>query len=176
MQTHIYKRKIISIIGLNDELIPWAMHLYKFLNNIFLLQLYWVSSVVSTCFAMRLILFFLIHIWPFCVQGAKGSSPTFSMKRIEEGHYAIDFHAQLSALQAFSICVAILHGTSPFSSAGQEKNQQLSQCSSVKMLIEEDVDFFFNSVTTEKKAGCKNQKATPRSYVLNPPFSPIARV
>ncbi|KAL2342756.1 hypothetical protein Fmac_004041 [Flemingia macrophylla] len=110
------------------------------------------------------------------VQGAKGSSPTFSMKRIEEGHYAVDFHAQLSALQAFSICVSILHGTSSFSGGGHEKNQQLSQCSSLKMLIEEDVDFFFKSVTTKKKTGCKNQKGIPRSYVLNPPFSPIARV
>ncbi|KAG5014482.1 hypothetical protein JHK85_020618 [Glycine max] len=110
------------------------------------------------------------------VQGAKGSSPTFSMTRIEEGHYAVDFHAQLSTLQTFSICVAILHGTSAFSSASHEKNQQLSQCSSLKMLLEEDVDFFFKSVTTEKKTVCKNQKGIPRSYVLNPPFSPIARV
>ncbi|TKY45481.1 hypothetical protein E2542_SST30554 [Spatholobus suberectus] len=111
------------------------------------------------------------------VQGAKGSSPTFSMTRIEEGHYAVDFHAQLSTLQAFSICVAILHGTSAcFSGGGHRKNQQLSQCSSLKMLIEEDVDFFFKSVTTQKKTGCKNQKGIPRSYVLNPPFSPIARV
>ncbi|KAH1251454.1 hypothetical protein GmHk_05G014325 [Glycine max] len=110
------------------------------------------------------------------VQGAKGSSPTFSMTRIEEGHYAVDFHAQLSTLQAFSICVAILHGTSAFSNASHQKNQQLSQCSSLKMLLEEDVDFFFKSVTTEKETGCKNQKGIPRSYVLNPPFSPIARV
>ncbi|XP_047166015.1 uncharacterized protein LOC124835166 [Vigna umbellata] len=110
------------------------------------------------------------------VQGAKGSSPTFSMTRIEEGHYAVDFHAQLSALQAFSICVAILHGTSASSSGGHEKNQQSSQCSSLKMLLEEDADFIFKSVTTEKKTRCKNPKVAPRSYVLNPPFSPIARV
>ncbi|KAK7318231.1 hypothetical protein RJT34_02930 [Clitoria ternatea] len=110
------------------------------------------------------------------VQGAKGSSPTFSMAIIDEGHYAVDFHAQLSALQAFSICIAILHGTSAFSGARHEKNQQLSQCSSLKMLIEEDADLFFKSVTTEKKTVCKNQKGIPRSYVLNPPFSPIARV
>ncbi|XP_027340268.1 uncharacterized protein LOC113853818 [Abrus precatorius] len=110
------------------------------------------------------------------VQGAKERSPTFSMTTVEEGHYAVDFHAQLSTLQAFSICVAILHGTSAFSNAGQEKNQQLSQCSSLKMLIEEDVDLFFKSVTTEKKTVWKNQKGIPRSYLLNPPFSPIARV
>ncbi|KAJ1406014.1 hypothetical protein SESBI_25466 [Sesbania bispinosa] len=110
------------------------------------------------------------------VQGTKESSPTFSMTIIEEGQYAVDFHAQLSALQAFSICVAILHGTSAFSGAGHEKNQQLSQCSSLKMLMEEEVDYFFKSVTTEKKAVYKTPKRIPRSYVLNPPFSPIARV
>ncbi|XP_061348693.1 uncharacterized protein LOC133294060 [Gastrolobium bilobum] len=110
------------------------------------------------------------------VQGAKENSPTFSMTMVEEGQYAVDFHAQLSTLQAFSICVAILHGTSASSSAGHEKNQQLSQCSSLKMLLGEEVDFFIKSVTTDKKTVCKTQKGIPRSYVLNPPFSPIARV
>ncbi|KAK7399209.1 hypothetical protein VNO78_10388 [Psophocarpus tetragonolobus] len=104
------------------------------------------------------------------VQGAKGSSPALSMKRIEEGHYGVDFHAQLSTLQAFSMCVAILHGTCGFSSASNEKRQQL------RMLIEEDVDLYFKTVTNEKKRGCKNEKGVPRSYALNPPFSPIARV
>jgi len=98
------------------------------------------------------------------------------MRRIEEGHYAVDFHAQLSALQAFSISVAILHGTSASSGGGHEKKQESSQGSSLKMLLEEDPHFFFKSVTTEKKNGYKNPKVVPRSYVLNPPFSPIARV
>lgn len=97
---------------------------------------------------------------------------------VEEGQYAVDFHAQLSTLQAFSICVAILHGTSAFSGpgAGTEKNQPLLQCNSLKMLIEEDIDCFFEAVATEKKPVCKTPKGIPRSYVLNPPFSPIARV
>ncbi|CAK8579198.1 unnamed protein product [Lathyrus sativus] len=110
------------------------------------------------------------------VQGAKESSPTFSMKMVEEGNYAIDFHAKLSTLQAFSICVAILHGTYPFSSSMNQKNQQLTQCSSLKMLLEEDVECFFKSITTEKKTACKTPNGVPRSYVPNPPFSPIARV
>lgn len=110
------------------------------------------------------------------VQGAKESSPTFSMKMVEAGHYAVDFHAKLSTLQAFSICVAILHGTSVSSSPGHEKNQQLSHCSSLKMLLEEDVESFFKTITAEKKAVCKTPKGIPRSYVPNPPFSPIARV
>ncbi|MED6156595.1 hypothetical protein PIB30_015907 [Stylosanthes scabra] len=112
------------------------------------------------------------------IQGAKECSPTFSMRRIEEGQYAVDFHVQLSTLQAFSISVAILHGSSNFSEARQNKPQQLSQCSSLKMLIEDDVEFYIKSVTTEesRKTVSKTQKGIPRSYVLNPPFSPIARV
>jgi len=95
---------------------------------------------------------------------------------VEEGHYAVDFHAQLSTLQAFSICVAILHGTSTSSGPRNEKTPQLSQCNSLKMLLEEDVESFFKSITTKKKAVCKTPKGIPRSYVPNPPFSPIARV
>jgi len=96
---------------------------------------------------------------------------------VEAGHYAVDFHAKLSTLQAFSISVAILHGTSVSSSPGQEKNQRFSHCSSLKKLLEEDVVVsFFKTITTEKKAVCKTPKGIPRSYVPNPPFSPIARV
>ncbi|XP_029125009.1 uncharacterized protein LOC109788089 isoform X2 [Cajanus cajan] len=65
-------------------------------------------------------------------QGAKERTPTFGMTMVEEGQYAVDFHAQLSPLQAFSICVAILHG------AGQEKKQQISRRNSLKMLLEEE--------------------------------------
>lgn len=97
------------------------------------------------------------------------------MTVVEEGQYAVDFHAQLSTLQAVSICVAILHGTCTFHGAGQEKKQQLSQCSSLKMLIEDQVEFVTDSVPTEKTVS-KTRKGNPRSYVLNPPFSPIARV
>ncbi|XP_015955546.1 uncharacterized protein LOC107479944 [Arachis duranensis] len=112
------------------------------------------------------------------IQGAKECSPTFSMRRIEEGQYAVDFHVQLSTLQAFSISVAILHGSSNFSEARQNKPQQLSQCSSLKMLIEEDVEFYIKSVTKEesRKTVSKTRKGIPRPYALNPPFSPIARV
>ncbi|CAK8539365.1 unnamed protein product [Lathyrus sativus] len=60
-------------------------------------------------------------------QGPKESSPTFGMKLVEEGQYAVDFHAKLSPLQAFSISVTVLHGTSAFRATGQVKNQQLSQ-------------------------------------------------
>ncbi|BAU00555.1 hypothetical protein VIGAN_10216000 [Vigna angularis var. angularis] len=110
-------------------------------------------------------------------QGVKERTPTFGMTMVEEGQYAVDFHAQLSPLQAFSICVAILHGTSTFGVTGQEKRKQISQCNSLKMLLEEEVELLMNSVTKgEKKNVSEIHKGIPRSYVPNPPFSPIARV
>jgi len=99
------------------------------------------------------------------------------MTMVEEGQYAVDFHAQLSPLQAFSICVAIMHGTSTLGGAGQEKRQEISRCNSLKTLLEEEVELLMNSVTKgEKKNVCKIPKGIPRSYVPNPPFSPVARV
>ncbi|KAF7828273.1 transcriptional regulator ATRX-like protein isoform X2 [Senna tora] len=110
------------------------------------------------------------------VQGAKQNCPTFSMKVVEEGQYAVDFHAQLSTLQAFSICIAVLHGTCTFhGGAGHEKKQHLSHCGSLKMLIEDEVEFLIDSVPTEKTKS-KIPKGNPRPFVINPPFSPIARV
>ncbi|XP_045818227.1 uncharacterized protein LOC123910975 [Trifolium pratense] len=111
-------------------------------------------------------------------QGIKESIPTFSMTLVEEGQYAIDFHAKLSPLQAFSICVAILHGTSAFSStAEKEKNRQLSQCNSLNTLIEEEVELFIKSVATEENKTMSNiQQRIHRSCGLKPPFSPIGRV
>ncbi|KAG5089925.1 hypothetical protein AAZX31_01G205300 [Glycine max] len=110
-------------------------------------------------------------------QGAKERTPTFGMTMVEEGQYAVDFHANLSPLQAFSICVAILHGNSSFSGTGKAKNQQISRCNSLKMLLEEEVELFINSVTKEEnKNVSKIQKGISRPYVLNPPLSPIARV
>lgn len=117
-------------------------------------------------------------IWLFGAQGTKENIPTFGMTLVEEGQYAVDFHAKLSPLQAFSISVAILHGTSAFSpTTRQAKNQQLSQCNSPNTLIEEEVELFIKSVTTEEKKAVSNiPKGLPRSCIPKPPFSPIARV
>ena len=98
------------------------------------------------------------------------------MTVVQEGEYAVDFHAQLSTLQAFSICVAILHGTEASVDAGKERSKQLSQSNSLKVLNEE-VQFFIDAVTREEKRKVtKMVKEIPPSYVLNPPFSPISRV
>lgn len=99
------------------------------------------------------------------------------MTMVEDGRYAVDFHAQLSTLQAFSMCVSILHGTETSAAAtGLEENTQLSQCSSLKVLKEE-VKFLIEAVTEgEKKKVAKRVKKIQPCYTLDPPFSPIARV
>lgn len=99
------------------------------------------------------------------------------MSVVEEGLYAVDFHAQLSTLQAFSICIAILHSTET-SSAGQmqERDKQLPHCNSLKVLIEDEVKFLIEAVTAEEKRNVtKRVKEIPASFVLNPPFSPMSR-
>lgn len=63
------------------------------------------------------------------------------MRVVEEGKYAVDFHAQLSALQAFSICVAVLHSTEASNDTGEERSKQLPHCNSLKVLIEEEMQF-----------------------------------
>ena len=103
--------------------------------------------------------------------------PALTISRIEEGQYAVDFHAQLSTLQAFSICVAMLHSSEAFSAAGDGKNRHLLQCNSLKMLIEEEVKFLIEAVTEEEKRKVpKLVKGTLPPFVFNPPFSPMARV
>ncbi|XVE64839.1 hypothetical protein DITRI_Ditri07aG0134300 [Diplodiscus trichospermus] len=102
------------------------------------------------------------------LQGAKDNTPALTMTATEGG-YAVDFHAKLSTLQAFSICVAILHGTE--TSAAVE-----AQSNSLKVLIKEGVKFLIEAVTeAEEKKASKKVEAIPLSYVINPPFSPIAR-
>lgn len=93
-----------------------------------------------------------------------------TIKLIEEGHYSVDFHAQLSSLQAFSICVSMLHGGKTRTTFEKE-SKELMQCSSLKMMIEDEVSFLLE----EKKLPKKVEENSP-AYVINPPFSPIARV
>ncbi|KAG6634069.1 hypothetical protein I3843_12G092700 [Carya illinoinensis] len=111
------------------------------------------------------------------VQGAKENTPALTMTFIEEGEYSVDFHAQLSTLQAFSICVSILHSTEATDNARKDRNIQLSQNNSLKVFIDDGVKFLIETDTTEeKKKVNKIVKEIPPSYFSNPPFSPISRV
>ncbi|CAK9141893.1 unnamed protein product [Ilex paraguariensis] len=111
------------------------------------------------------------------VQGSKENTPALTITGIEDGQYAIDFHAQLTTLQAFSICVAILHTIEASSAVEQDRDKKLMQCDSMRVLIDEEVKYLIEAVTEEesKKANKKMEQVSP-SFVLNPPFSPIARV
>ncbi|XP_059642950.1 uncharacterized protein LOC132284833 [Cornus florida] len=111
------------------------------------------------------------------VQGPKDKTPALNIRVIEEGLYSVDFHAQLSTLQAFSICVAILHSTEASIAVGQERDEELLQCNSLGLFIGKEVKYLIETVREEekRKANPKTQEIKP-SFVLNPPFSPIARV
>lgn len=111
------------------------------------------------------------------VQGGKENIPALTITITEKGKYAVDFHAQLSILQAFAICVAIMHTTEASSLVEQEKNKELLQCSSLKVLVEDEVKIMIEAVKEEeKKKAAKTTEEHQPSFVLNPPFSPIARV
>ncbi|XP_043717170.1 uncharacterized protein LOC122665160 [Telopea speciosissima] len=111
------------------------------------------------------------------VQGGKEKMPALTINLIDEGQYSVDFHAQLSTLQAFSICVAILHSTADCTAAEQERTTHRLQCNSLKLLLEEEVRFLIEAVAEEeKRKATKIMEETPPSFVINPPFSPIARV
>ncbi|GMJ04409.1 hypothetical protein like AT4G11450 [Hibiscus trionum] len=111
------------------------------------------------------------------LQGAKENTPALTMTATVGG-YAVDFHAKLSVLQAFCICVAILHGTETPGAAVEAKTEHLPECNSLQSLFDDEVKFLIEAVTEEKKKKkvSKRAVAIPPSYVINPTFSPIARV
>ncbi|KAE8694587.1 Mitochondrial substrate carrier family protein isoform 1 [Hibiscus syriacus] len=108
-----------------------------------------------------------------CPLGAKENTPALTMTAIEGG-YAIDFHAKLSALQAFSICVVVLHCTETSATVGEMETKRSPQYNSLKKLIDEEVKFLIKAVTEEKNVS--KVEAVPASYVINLPFSPVSIV
>ncbi|KAL1569077.1 hypothetical protein AAHA92_00600 [Salvia divinorum] len=112
------------------------------------------------------------HQTELFVQGRKDNTPAFAMRVIEGGKYAVDFHAQLSSLQAFSICVATLH-TTEASPSGRERREPMLQCDALKVSTEEEM---LDAIAELEKSKVKKMEQVVPSFVLNPPFSPIARV
>uniref|UniRef100_A0A0E0MAG2 Uncharacterized protein n=1 Tax=Oryza punctata TaxID=4537 RepID=A0A0E0MAG2_ORYPU len=112
-------------------------------------------------------------------QGNKEALPAISMKAVGNGHFSVDFHARLSALQAFSVCICLLHCSEVSSAIGIEKIKHKLYSSSLKMLLKEEVKQLIESVTTKenkKKKTKRRKEKTPPSIVLDPPFSPMGRV
>ncbi|XP_031125858.1 uncharacterized protein LOC116028322 [Ipomoea triloba] len=107
------------------------------------------------------------------VQGKKDETPALTMMLTEDGQYAVNFHAQLSALQAFSICVSVLHTMEASAAVGHDEKGKSSEQSSPRMFAEDDFRSLIEAVKQQEKQ--KVNKKVPY-FVLNPPFSPIARV
>ncbi|XP_010473600.1 PREDICTED: uncharacterized protein LOC104753025 [Camelina sativa] len=93
------------------------------------------------------------------IEGDKEITPAMTMAFIREGQYEVNFHAKLSALQAFSVCVAELHRSEV--SRGERSNS-LSRCSSLRELIDMETPVDTSDV--------------PSSFMPNVTFSPISRV
>ncbi|CAH8360601.1 unnamed protein product [Eruca vesicaria subsp. sativa] len=94
------------------------------------------------------------------IEGEKEITPAMTMVFIREGHYEVNFHAKLSALQAFSVCVAELHRTEV--SRGERSNS-LSRCSSLRELI-------------DMATPVNREEVMSSSFMPNVTFSPISRV
>ncbi|XP_062217119.1 uncharacterized protein LOC133917138 [Phragmites australis] len=117
------------------------------------------------------------HPMELFVQGRKEELPAFSMKANGKGQFLVDFHARLSALQAFSVCMSMLHYSEASMAITIEKGKHKLYSSSLKMLLEEDVRNLIEAVSAEeKKKSKKRREKAPTSVVLDPPFSPIGRV
>ncbi|RWW39083.1 hypothetical protein BHE74_00055691 [Ensete ventricosum] len=105
------------------------------------------------------------------LQGSKEKVPALSIMADGKGQYLVDFHARLSNLQAFSICIAVLHGFDVASAVVQEKNRQKLHSNSLKLLLEEEVWRLIEAAATEER------KVKPPTYrLLDTPFSPMGRV
>ncbi|KAL4565517.1 hypothetical protein LXL04_029615 [Taraxacum kok-saghyz] len=108
------------------------------------------------------------------IKGTKEKTPALMMKKTEEGQYAVDFHEQLTSLQAFSICVAILHITETSTVVDHVKDREMLQCDSLRVFVEDEVKHLIESVVEEdKRKQVKNE--IPASFLVNPPFSPMSR-
>ncbi|CAM0871137.1 unnamed protein product [Alopecurus aequalis] len=120
------------------------------------------------------------HPMELLVQGSKEELPALSMKANGKGQLLVDFHARLSALQAFSVCISLLHCSEASTAVIIEKGKHKLYSSSLKMLLEGEVMHLIEAVTAEekKKLKAKREKAPP-SVALDPrhpPFSPLGRV
>ncbi|URD89236.1 hypothetical protein MUK42_27401 [Musa troglodytarum] len=110
------------------------------------------------------------------VQGSKEKEPALSITANGEGQYSVDFHARFSSLQAFSICMAMLHSPNISTAVLQEKSRHRSCSNSLKSLLEEEVKHLIEAVADEEKRKSKKAVEQMPPFCIDPPFSPIGRV
>nr|XP_010918545.1 uncharacterized protein LOC105042884 [Elaeis guineensis]XP_019705586.1 uncharacterized protein LOC105042884 [Elaeis guineensis]XP_029119753.1 uncharacterized protein LOC105042884 [Elaeis guineensis] len=110
-------------------------------------------------------------------EGSKEKLPALSMMADGKGQYSVDFHARLSTLQAFSVCIALLHVSEASLAVGHEKSKQRLYSDSLKLLLEEEMRHLIEAVAVEEKRKAKKKvEQIPPSFFLDPPFSPMGRV
>ncbi|KAK1695775.1 hypothetical protein QYE76_012472 [Lolium multiflorum] len=127
---------------------------------------YWVDSVMNES----------KHPMELFVKGNQEVLPALSMKVDGKGDLSVDFHARLSALQAFSVCISLLHCSEASSAIGIEKFKHKLYSSSLKILLKEEVKQLIETVTGKEKKKVKRRKGKTPSIVNGPPFSPMGRV
>lgn len=115
------------------------------------------------------------HQMMLFVQGRREKVPALSIISNGKGQYSVQFHAQLSSLQAFSICISVLHSSESFSALGQQKTQRLYS-NSLKLILEEEVKHLLESVAEAEKNSSEKKTKQQKSFMLDSPFSPMGRV
>ncbi|XP_031503570.1 uncharacterized protein LOC116266469 [Nymphaea colorata] len=109
-------------------------------------------------------------------QGCKEKVPTLTIDIIDKWLYSVTFHAKLSSLQAFAICVAVLHSSEISMPAGKENIHQRSVSNSLKALLEEDVKCLIGMDLKDGKRKTSKRLDLQTNFMLDPPISPIGRV
>ncbi|KAL3619285.1 hypothetical protein CASFOL_036855 [Castilleja foliolosa] len=110
------------------------------------------------------------------IQGKRDDIPAFAMTGIGNGKYEVDFHARLSTLQVFSISVAMLHAAeaSGRTRSITQMSQNYSPTFCAKDILESTMDALAKE-EDEETYEVNEKEQVISSFVLNPPFSPIAR-
>ncbi|WOL02033.1 hypothetical protein Cni_G10752 [Canna indica] len=102
------------------------------------------------------------HRFELFIQGASQDKGfAFNMVSFKEGLYAVNFQSSISLLQAFAICISVLHGRKLSSYPTRRKSLKLK-------------DHIVNDKLMRSTG--RTQDGDPSSYVPNhPPLSPVGR-
>eukprot|EP01018_Ginkgo_biloba_P033357 Gb_11952 [translate_table: standard] len=116
------------------------------------------------------------HASDLFIRGAKQSTPALSLAVVHDGLYLLSFEAQLSALQAFSIGVAMLHSREPFMSTKESNLQELCS-SSLCAPLAKQVRTLSQEISTPQDDILTNVYRNHKVFsVPDPPHSPFGRV
>ncbi|XP_059626550.1 uncharacterized protein LOC132269385 [Cornus florida] len=91
--------------------------------------------------------------------------PPFSLSRLVDGVFSVEFNSSLSLLQAFSICIAVLNSRKPYELS--ESSDLFEEKSSKETTLPEHYEI---------KAPSGNQVEVAARYASYPPLSPVGRV